>query len=44
MSVRPAARTFLDLLVWQKAHQLAPGVYEWRRVAGYSTLTGRSDS
>lgn len=27
-STRPAAQTFRDLLVWQKAHQFVLGVYE----------------
>src|ERR1017187_7819135 len=29
MTPRPAARTFQDLLVWQKAHQLVMGVYRY---------------
>ena len=28
MSTRPAAQTFRDLLVWQKAHQLVLAVYQ----------------
>ena len=27
-STRPAAQTFRDLLVWQKAHQFVLGVYQ----------------
>jgi four helix bundle protein len=29
MTARPAARTFQDLLVWQKAHQFVMGVYRY---------------
>jgi four helix bundle protein len=29
MMPRPAARTFQDLLVWQKAHELVMGVYRY---------------
>ena len=29
MSARPAARTFQDLLVWQKAHHYVVGVYRY---------------
>src|SRR5208282_3538916 len=29
MTPRPAARTFQDLLVWQKAHQFVMGVYHY---------------
>jgi four helix bundle protein len=29
MNARPAARTFQDLLVWQKAHQFVMGVYRY---------------
>ncbi len=29
MTPRPAARTFQDLLVWQKAHQFVMGVYRY---------------
>jgi four helix bundle protein len=29
MMARPAARTFQDLLVWQKAHQFVMGVYPY---------------
>ena len=29
MTPRPAARTFQDLLVWQKAHELVMGVYRY---------------
>jgi four helix bundle protein len=29
MTPRPAAKTFQDLLVWQKAHQFVMGVYRY---------------
>ncbi len=29
MSARPAARTFQDLLVWQRAHEFVMGVYQY---------------
>ena len=29
MNARPAARTFQDLLVWQKAHKFVIGVYRY---------------
>jgi four helix bundle protein len=29
MMPRPAARTFQDLLVWQKAHEFVMGVYQY---------------
>lgn len=29
MNARPAARTFQDLLVWQRAHEFVMGVYQY---------------
>lgn len=40
MNPRPAARTFRDLLVWQKAHQFVLGVYSYSSGFPKSELYG----